>query len=299
MTAYNVIDPGKLVPGEPEDISVILANFQALANVLGALDNGNLSADAAIAISKLANYPGDPAKILKGDGSWGSGGGSDLSYDGAYVPAATYNDGDVVVKDGIAYLCVAGPTAVAPDSTPWGLTVPSPAGYGTTLPASPVNGQEHILVDSVTAPTYYWRLRYNAGSASPYKWEYIGGIPATIRVDTGEAFTTDGWGTMATSGPNYTLPFAGDWDFGVDLELYGISGTGRCSMGYAVGATASQELWASNFYCGDAATTPTRWYRWFAQAAGVLFSARYHKFNGGGASGRNRRMQAVPVRISA
>ena len=42
--------------------------------------------------------------------------------------------------------------------------------YGTTLPASPVDGQEAILVDSVTNPTYQWRFRYNAGSTSAYKW---------------------------------------------------------------------------------------------------------------------------------
>ena len=76
MTAYNVIDAGKLVPGEPEDVSVILANLQAIANVLGGnLDNSNLSAGAAIAIQKLVNFPNDPLKLLKGDGSWGAGGG--------------------------------------------------------------------------------------------------------------------------------------------------------------------------------------------------------------------------------
>src|SRR6516164_9624771 len=47
--------------------------------------------------------------------------------------------------------------------------------YGTTLPASPVDGQEAILVDSITNPTYQWRLRYNAGSTSAYKWEFVGG----------------------------------------------------------------------------------------------------------------------------
>jgi hypothetical protein len=48
--------------------------------------------------------------------------------------------------------------------------------YGITLPASPVDGQEHILVDSMTAPTWSWRCRYNAGSTSAYKWD-VAGIP--------------------------------------------------------------------------------------------------------------------------
>src|SRR4029077_11434282 len=49
--------------------------------------------------------------------------------------------------------------------------------YGTTLPGSPVDGQEHVLVDSLTVPTYSWRCRYNAQSTNAYKWEVHGGIP--------------------------------------------------------------------------------------------------------------------------
>jgi microcystin-dependent protein len=80
LTAYNVIDPGKLVAGLPEDISVILANLQAIAAALGSLDNANISPAAQIAISKLAGYPADGSKALLGDGTWGtvsggSGGG--------------------------------------------------------------------------------------------------------------------------------------------------------------------------------------------------------------------------------
>ena len=53
-------------------------------------------------------------------------------------------------------------------------------GYGTTLPGSPTDGQEYVLVDSLTAPTYVWRFRYNASSASAYKWEFIGGSPFIV-----------------------------------------------------------------------------------------------------------------------
>jgi hypothetical protein len=67
-------------------------------------------------------------------------------------------------------------------------------GYGTSLPVSPVDGQEYILVDSTTNPTYQWRFRYNAASASAYKWEFIGGTPA--RVIAGGAWTTVGAWTV-------------------------------------------------------------------------------------------------------
>jgi hypothetical protein len=58
-----------------------------------------------------------------------------------------------------------------------GVTTPAYSGpsYGTTLPASPVNGQEAILVDSTTNPIYQWRFRYNANNTTAYKWEFIGG----------------------------------------------------------------------------------------------------------------------------
>src|SRR5215831_12292359 len=52
MGAYNVISPSAMAAGQPEDISVVLANFQAIATVLnGGIDNSN---------------------ILLGDGSWGT-----------------------------------------------------------------------------------------------------------------------------------------------------------------------------------------------------------------------------------
>lgn len=47
--------------------------------------------------------------------------------------------------------------------------------YGTAFPASPVDGQEYTLVDSTSNPSYIWRFRYNNGSSSAYKWEFVGG----------------------------------------------------------------------------------------------------------------------------
>jgi len=72
MTAYNVVSPASLQSGQPEDVSVVLANLQAIAVVLnGGLDNGNLHPAAGIAATKIAGYPADGAKALLGDGTWG------------------------------------------------------------------------------------------------------------------------------------------------------------------------------------------------------------------------------------
>src|SRR5262245_25079815 len=95
-------------------------------------------------------------KVPLGQLPSGIGGGADLTYEGDYTAATTYQDGDVVVKDGIVYLCVGGPiTGTPPDPVPWGaaaLAAASKPSYGITLPASPVDGQEAILVDSLTNP---------------------------------------------------------------------------------------------------------------------------------------------------
>jgi hypothetical protein len=71
MGAYNIINASSLVAGLPEDVSQVLANFQAIATILnGGIDDSNINAAAAMAISKLAGYPADAAKFLKGDGTW-------------------------------------------------------------------------------------------------------------------------------------------------------------------------------------------------------------------------------------
>jgi len=89
---------------------------------------------------------------------------------------------------------------------------PAAVNYGTTLPGSPVDGQEAILVDSTTAPTYQWRFRYNNGSSSSYKWEFIGGSPYTTYLATQENIgTLSTWQDLTTVGPRLLVPRAGDY----------------------------------------------------------------------------------------
>lgn len=112
----------------------------------------------------------------------GSAGGAAIDYNGDFPANTPYTDGDIVISNGVAYMCV-NPTAAAPVAWPGGPT-PSPTAmptYGTSFPASPINGQEHILVDSTTNPTYEWRYRYNANNTTANKWEFIS-TPRTWRV---------------------------------------------------------------------------------------------------------------------
>jgi hypothetical protein len=68
-----------------------------------------------------------------------------------------------------------------------------PPTYGTSLPANPADGQEAILVDSLTNPTYQWRFRYNAGSTSAYKWEFIGGAPKLVHMVSDQGLAANIW----------------------------------------------------------------------------------------------------------
>jgi hypothetical protein len=142
-----------LAAGQPEDISVVLANFSAIAALLnGGLDDYNIAPGAGIQASKIA-----------------------------------------------------------------GLSITIP--LVTALPGSPTDGQEVILVDSLTTPTYWWRLRYNAGETSTYKWEFVGGIEYRNYVDACSAginLVNTGY-TDVPSGPTFIVPRAGEYvvEFGM------------------------------------------------------------------------------------
>lgn len=95
--------------------------------------------------------------------------------------------------------------------------------YGTTLPASPVDGQEAILVNSTTAPTYQWRLRYNASSTSAYKWECLGGIPTKANAGgvSAPVLNPNTWTAIAT----LTMARAGVYQCRGYANFYSGSGT--------------------------------------------------------------------------
>lgn len=68
-------------------------------------------------------------------------------------------------------------TSNADQATSWSTIAAPTVPVGTTLPASPANGDEAILVDSLTVPTYAWRFKYSTGVSDSNKWLFIGGAP--------------------------------------------------------------------------------------------------------------------------
>jgi hypothetical protein len=267
MTAYSIVNPTALASGQPEDITVVLSNFQALQAVInGNLDDSNVKAGAGILPSKLANYPANSGLYLRGDGTWGpigahtssapsgtnvdlpwNGGGAhslvdDLSPSG--VPtlrsygAPPGGEGTRLVfrtANPITFLSNvttgSGPFYTSTPSNPTTIGVPGvihqiefmyfvgywieinrdvPLYENTSLPTNPSDGQEAVLVDSVSNPTWQWRFRYNAGSSSAYKWEFIGGDDYWSTAYLG-GYTAISNGFQAVA-PIFITPRAGDWD---------------------------------------------------------------------------------------
>jgi len=218
----------------------------------------------------------------------------DLRYQGDYLPGS-YTDGDIVVFNGVTYLCVR-PTSNPP--TPWTPPQLSPT-YGTTLPANPVDGQEHILTNSVTAPAYQWRLRYNTQSTSAYKWEFVGGCPGTVFVPANEtALTTGAWHDLTTMGPSFTVPRTGDYIVAASSIINPTGGVDQTAgfIGVARGASSPSEAQggAANTSAryGNGAISPIR----MADVTGEL-RLRYFVAVAGPTYFYNRALSVTPVRV--
>lgn len=156
---------------------------------------------------------GTDGQVLSADAAQATGlkwivaptGGKTSWYENVYNPATPYVSGDVVTYNGVTYLAVNPSTGQTPPAVSAGS---GGVGIGITLPASPTDGMEYILTDSLTAPTYAWRFRYLAAKATN-KWLFIGGAPVTGEVATFQTTNSTAYADMATVGPSVTVPVAG------------------------------------------------------------------------------------------
>jgi len=212
--------------------------------------------------------------------------------------AGSYLDGDIAVVNGVAYLCVR-PTSAAPSA--WTPAPPQTA-YGTGLPTNPVDGQEAILVDSVTNPSYQWKFRYNAGSTSAYKWEFIGGTSVYAEITTSETTTATVYSALTTAGPTITLPRAGDYEVEIGAYMGNANANVQAWMSYDIGATGAVDADAltvqENSSAGNVLANIARARRKTGLTA-VALTAKY-KCGSGGVTGSfaSRWMRVTPVRVS-
>lgn len=97
---------------------------------------------------------------------------------------------------------------------PYVSTTPPPNPYDGMLWVFPVNPSAGIR----------WTFQYVAASASPFKWEFIGGpydaAPAVLAAEFRNIYNF--WGDMQTVGPRYTLQRGGEYE--VVLCGYAVGG---------------------------------------------------------------------------
>jgi len=176
----------------------------------------------------------------------------------------------------------------------------------TSLPTYPVDGQEIYYVADATNGVM-WHLRYNAASASAYKWEFLGGGTLTTIVQGSGQRAFGTWGDLSdVVGPAVAIPLAGDYDLDWGFE-YGYQ-TGQAGalilMGIdGCGDTAANRWTTFNSAAGQANDTanmgvaPGRVRRRFALSLGTL-TAKYFI---GGSTGNGiynlRYIHAQPVRV--
>jgi len=179
---------------------------------------------------------------------------------------------------------------------------PQPPALVTTLPGSPVDGQEvYLQVDATNGIN--WHLRYRAGSASAYKWEFVGGPPilsSVTAMETSTGITT--YGALTTAGPSVALPRAGDYIVDIGCA-YGSDATGTFAyMSYDIGATGAVDA--------DSITTGGMWVSGLnvvlsasrsalkTGLTAVTLTSKYKRSTGGTVTIGARWMRVQPVRLS-
>lgn len=244
MTAYNVISPSSLSAGQPEDVSVVLANLNAIASVInGQLDNANLANGAAIAIAKLAGYPADATKALLGDGSWGAAGMTLVTA----VPGVPTDGQMIAYTDSLAAPTFVWPLRYNAALTRW-LPFGEGWGFGAAFPAVPalVDKVTFTLTDNGVTPTFIWRFTYNLSNSSAFKWEFVGGSGKTAEVATAENCNSTAYVDLATVGPQITTPRAGVYEITLAFNWYGTNVASGGAVKIGAAATSPTE----GFNCG-------------------------------------------------
>jgi len=123
------------------------------------------------------------------------------------------------------------------------------------LPSSPVDGDVVDLTDSLTAPTYMWRLRYVAAK-STNKWVFIGGSAGFAEVMTSETQGVTGvYGALTTAGPVFAIPVAGDYEVRIGAAITPNLANEFGTMSYDIGGTGAVDADSIAFGSSTGTTT--------------------------------------------
>jgi hypothetical protein len=122
------------------------------------------------------------------------------------------------------------------------------AHYAITLPGSPVDSQEAVLVDSLTLATYQWRFRWNNSSVNTDKWEFIGGSPAKAQILTDQTAPSGAaWVNLGTTGPQIQALRSGVYAWAVMAQAEDTTGSGNMEARIGVAENdGTPTIWGLN-----------------------------------------------------
>lgn len=174
------------------------------------------------------------------------------------------------------------------------------AAFAVIAAGALVDGQEVVLVDSLAAPTWAWRLKYRAAIADAYKWVVVSkSNPMLAYTAATTGATTSTSYIDGTSPPTLTVPRAGIYDV---LHWCTMAGVNYGRQTVKRGAAAAADADATGVL-GVSSTTLQSWVfkRLLAQtfaAADVL--KLQVKTNDGAVSiqALERSLELHPLRIS-
>jgi hypothetical protein len=247
-------------------------NLGGIANLSAA---GGTESAPVLAKRKLVPTPGTHTysiRAVRGTGSGAVYGGSGV---GGYMPAYMR----IMQHDVVPNIVPAGAPPLV-----------------TALPGSPVDGQEIILTNSLTAGTYSWHLRYVAARASN-KWVFVGGSPMFDEITTAQGTASATYVALTTAGPSLTIPVAGDYL--VEIGCNGAVTTATTVwMSYAIGATAAVDADAADsFIHGTRSSDIVRERKKLAIPAATVLAARYRSDGSNTGTFKNRKMRVTPVAV--
>lgn len=165
----------------------------------------------------------------------------------------------------------------------------------------PIDGQEVYLIADATNGVI-WHLRYNAASASAYKWEYLGGAPLYHDTGTDDAsFSGTTYVDLSggTPGPQLTTPLAGDYilEFGALSYQTVVNITNYLSPKIGAAATSDNDASAIAFAGTSQLATHQRKKRFNAIAASTLIKLQGRSSSANAGAARSRWMTLQPVRV--
>lgn len=169
----------------------------------------------------------------------------------------------------------------------------------TSLPGSPVDGQEVYYQADATAGVY-WHLRYRAAASGSYKWEFVGGPALTDEwlASEGSGVSANTWGGISANDPIVTAPLAGDYDVQHSVGLTN-SVNALISIGLKRGATepVGGTDNVNSFVTGGTWATLVQRRKLTGVAAALAISQRYFTNAAGTLTRSSAHLALTPVRV--